>query len=144
VTADSFGNDAQVWQLTGTGLVVSDDGVLRFALPVFEQHFGAQAIRSGIIPAEAAAAPEAFPRWRCAVAFALSASEPHEAEWYMLPMARINPAAVSWVLGEIANGAEAATQHGSGSRSPQPGTTWTRGSGDPLVEGRRLRKPFRR
>ena len=44
VTSASFGNEAQVWQLTDTGLVVNDDGALRFALPLFEQHFGAQAL----------------------------------------------------------------------------------------------------
>jgi hypothetical protein len=62
VTAASFGNEAQIWQLTGTGLVVSDDGTLRFALPLFEQHFGAHALTSGIVTLEEAAAPEAFPR----------------------------------------------------------------------------------
>ncbi len=49
VTASSFGNEAQIWQLTDTGLVVNEDGALRFALPVFEQHFGAHALKRGIV-----------------------------------------------------------------------------------------------
>lgn len=102
VTAISFGNEAQVWQLTDTGLVVSDDGTLRFALPLFEQHFGAQALNRGIVQIESAAVPEAFPRWRYAVAFAVSTGDLRQAEDHMLRMARINPAAVSWVLDEIA------------------------------------------
>ena len=74
MTAASFGNEAQIWQLTDTGLVVNDDGALRFALPVFEQHFGAHALKRGIVALEEAAPPEAFPRWRYAIAFALSTS----------------------------------------------------------------------
>ena len=73
--------------LTDTGLVVNDDGALCFALPVFEQHFGAHALKRGIVTLEEAAAPEAFPRWRYAIAFALSTSPPGQAEQYMLPLA---------------------------------------------------------
>ena len=102
VTAESFGNEAQIWQLTDTGLVVNDDGSLRFALPLFEQHFGAHALSHGIVTMEEAAGPDAFPRWRYAVAFALSTSPPEQAEQYMLPLARTNPAVVSWTLNELA------------------------------------------
>jgi hypothetical protein len=143
VTAASFGNEAQVWQLTDTGLVVSDGGVLRFALPVFEQHFGAQALRSGIVGPEAAAGPESFPRWRYAVAFALADGEPDQAEQYTLPIARTNPAAVSWVLGEIAEGARPAGRSASEGRPrpPQPRGTGPASPGDPAItEGLWLRE----
>ena len=50
VRAGSFGTEAEIWQLTDTGLVVEDDGMLSFALPVFEQHFGAQALTGDIVP----------------------------------------------------------------------------------------------
>lgn len=109
VPASSFGNEAQIWQLTDTGLVVNDDGALHFALPVFEQHFGARALKRGIVALEEAAAPEAFPRWRYAVAFALSTSEPGQAEQYMLPLARTNPAVVSWTLNELADNTTASS-----------------------------------
>ena len=56
--AGSFGSEAEVWQLTDTGLVVEDEGMLSFALPVFEQHFGAQALTGGIVRFEAVASPE--------------------------------------------------------------------------------------
>jgi hypothetical protein len=56
VTPASFGSEARVWQVTGTGLAVSDGSSLRFVLPLFEQHFGAQAINSGLVTPETAAA----------------------------------------------------------------------------------------
>lgn len=121
MTTASFGNEARIWQLTDTGLVVSDDGTLRFALPLFEQHFGAHALTSGIIALEEAAAPEAFPRWRYAVAFALSASQPGQAEQYMLRLARTNPAVVSWALNELAATGHAAVPESlHASVSPPP------------------------
>lgn len=142
VTAASFGNEAQIWQLTDTGLVVSDDGTLRFALPLFEQHFGAHALTSGIIALEEAAAPEAFPRWRYAVAFALSASQPGQAEQYMLRLARTNPAVVSWALTELAETDHAAAPDPlHASVSPLPAVTPSGHPGDPAIaEGQRLRE----
>ena len=142
VTAASFGNEAQIWRLTDTGLVVRDDGSLRFALPLFEQHFGAHALTSGIIALEDAAAPEAFPRWRYAVAFALSASQPGQAERYMLRLARTNPAVVSWALNELAEtGHAAAPESVHASVSPLPTATPSGYPGDPAIaEGQRLRE----
>jgi hypothetical protein len=102
VTAESFGNESQIWQLTDTGLVVNDEGMLSFALPVFEQHFGSQVIKSGMVRLEAAAGAASFPGWRYAIAFTISTSEPRLAEEFMVRLARINPAAASWVLDEIA------------------------------------------
>jgi hypothetical protein len=101
VTAASFGSPPMVWKLTDTGLIVSDDGKLSFALPVFEQHFGAQAIQNGLAEPEVAAATEAFPRWRYALASAIATSEVVQAETYALRVARVNPAALSWILDEI-------------------------------------------
>jgi hypothetical protein len=118
VRAGSFGSEAEVWQLTDTGLVVEDDGMLSFALPVFEQHFGAQALTGDIVRFEAVASPDMFPRWRYAVAFAVSTSEPRQADEYMLRLARTNPAAVSWTLDEIAAGENAHEQSGRTGASP--------------------------
>lgn len=107
VRADSFGNEAQIWELTDTGLVVNDDGILNFALPVFEQHFGAQAITGDIVRLETAAGSDMFPRWRYAVAFAVSTNEPGQAEDYTRRLATANPGAASWILDEIAAGEKA-------------------------------------
>jgi hypothetical protein len=143
VIAASFGNEAQIWQLTDTGLVVNDDGALRFALPLFEQHFGAHALKRGIVALEDAAAPEAFPRWRYAVAFALSTSQPGQAEQYMLPLARTNPAVVSWMLNELADNGytTAASEPVRATHSSRPAVT---GTGEPcnpaIMEGQRLRE----
>jgi hypothetical protein len=143
VTAASFGTEAQIWMLTDTGLVVNDDGALRFALPLFEQHFGAHALTRGIATMEEAAAPEAFPRWRYAIAFALSTSPPGQAEQYMLPLAGTNPAVVSWTLNELAGDdhATADSEPVRTSRSPQPTVTGTGERSDPAItEGQRLRE----
>lgn len=97
----SFGDESEVWQLTDTGLIINDYGVLKFTLPVFEQHFGSQAIKSNIAQLEAVASAASFPRWRYAIAFAVSTSEPYLAEELMTRLAQTNPAAFSWVLSEL-------------------------------------------
>jgi hypothetical protein len=141
VTAASFGNEAQIWQLTDTGLVVSEDGALRFALPLLEQHFGAQALRCGVMPLENAAAAKAFPRWRYAVAFAVRTSHLQQAEQYMLTMARTNPAALSWTLEELADDDRAAAASATAPFSREPDLTGPREHGDDAVSaGRRLRE----
>ncbi|MEV0750374.1 hypothetical protein AB0I75_35110 [Streptomyces sp. NPDC050273] len=61
VHASSFAPQHLVWELEKTGLVVHDGGLLRFALPLFEQHFAAQALREGHTPVESAAAPQSSP-----------------------------------------------------------------------------------
>ena len=143
MTSASFGNEAQVWQLTDTGLVVNDDGALRFALPLFEQHFGAQALTCGIVTMEEAAAPEAFPRWRYAIAFALATSQPGQAEQFMLHLARANPAVVSWTLNElfVHDSASATSELERASQSPQSAAAGTWQCGEPAIaEGQRLRE----
>jgi len=104
VRAASFGTEPRVRQLTATDLVVNDRGFLTFALPLFEQHFGARALAAGIVTLESAASPAAFPRWRYALAFAVSTSEDPVQEQLMIQLARVNPAAALWVLGELAPG----------------------------------------
>jgi len=137
VTAESFGNDATVLQLTRTGLAVSDDAGLRFALPVFEQHFGANALISGNVSMQEAAAPESFPRWRYAIAFALS-THPERAEEWMLLLARTNPAVVSWTLNELTAGGTGTAPAASSQGVAASGAAE---AGDQaLAQGRRLRE----
>ncbi|ACU72777.1 hypothetical protein Caci_3889 [Catenulispora acidiphila DSM 44928] len=102
VPAEAIGNESEVWQLTDTRLVVEHDGVLSFALPAFEQYFGAHAITSGTFDIESAASRASFPFWRYAIAFAI-ATRPDSAqrEQLLCRVARTNPAALSWVLNEI-------------------------------------------
>jgi hypothetical protein len=101
VDAASFASAPRIRQLATTDLVVSEDGVVTFALPLFEQHFGAQAIASGIVTLESAASPSTFPRWRYALAFAVATSQAPTQEQLMVRLARINPAAALWILGEV-------------------------------------------
>ncbi|MFF3467624.1 hypothetical protein [Streptomyces sp. NPDC002619] len=101
VKASSFGREHEIWELEETGLVVRADDRLRFALPLFEQHFAAQALQDQTARLEDAAGPERFPRWRYAIAFAVDTAAADVAEELMLRLARTNPAAASWVLDEI-------------------------------------------
>ncbi|MFJ7209290.1 hypothetical protein ACIQWR_37870 [Streptomyces sp. NPDC098789] len=101
VRASSFGREHEIWELEETGLVVRDDDRLRFALPLFEQHFAAQALQDQTARLEDAAGPELFPRWRYAIAFAVDTATADAAENLMIRLARTNPAAASWVLNEI-------------------------------------------
>ncbi|OII69870.1 hypothetical protein [Streptomyces sp. CC77] len=102
VRATDFARTHVIWELEETGLVVHDDGQLRFALPLFEQHFAAQALQDEEALIETAAGSELFPRWRYAIAFAVASVAQEQAEGFLLRLARTNPAAASWVLEETA------------------------------------------
>ncbi|WP_416959513.1 hypothetical protein [Streptomyces sp. Agncl-13] len=102
VRAAALGNQANVWQLTDTGLVVERDGRLSFALPVFEQHFGAQAIATEAFGIEQAADRYSFPAWRYAIASAIATSSRESGrETLLCRLAQANPAALSWAINEI-------------------------------------------
>ncbi|MFF4453824.1 hypothetical protein [Streptomyces goshikiensis] len=102
VRAGALGNQADVWQLTDTGLVVERDGRLSFALPVFEQHFGAQAIATEAFAIELAAGRSSFPVWRYAIASAIATSSRESGrEMLLCRLAQANPAALSWAINEI-------------------------------------------
>ncbi|ACU72757.1 hypothetical protein Caci_3863 [Catenulispora acidiphila DSM 44928] len=78
------------------------DGSLSFALPVFEQHFGAPAISSGTFEIEAAASRDSFPSWRYSIASAVATCpDSAEREQPLCRVACTNPAALSWILDEI-------------------------------------------
>ncbi|WP_125592175.1 hypothetical protein [Amycolatopsis balhimycina] len=102
-TAALFRPLPRLRRLVATDLVVLDQGELSFALAVFEQYFAAEAIISGEVRVEAVAAAGSFPRWRYAIAFAVSSSTPPEQEALLLKMAKVNPSAVFWILDEIVN-----------------------------------------
>lgn len=139
VKASSFGRDNEVWELEETGLVVRDDGRLRFALPLFEQHFAAQALQDGITHLEEAASPENFPRWRYAVAFAIDTAAADKAVEFMSRLVRANPAAASWVLDEISTSGKQASQAGmhpdSGEESALAAGRWLRDAMQAWTDG---------
>jgi hypothetical protein len=128
VTADSFARWHVIWELEETGLVVHDGGLLRFALPLFEQHFAAQALQDGHTSIEAAASPHRFPRWRYAIVFAVNSATDKVADDLMLRMARTNPAAASWVLEETKLQSQVVHLHSPPSRAGA-------GSGPPAGNG---------
>ncbi|MGW3352160.1 hypothetical protein ACWDA3_53455 [Nonomuraea rubra] len=93
--------EPQIQALMNTGLIVNDADGLRFALPIFEQYFGAQALKLGIVELERAGDAESFPSWRYAIAFVLSTLDIGEFHPWMLRLAGTNPAAASWIIDEI-------------------------------------------
>ncbi|MFD9622119.1 helix-turn-helix domain-containing protein [Streptomyces virginiae] len=101
VKASSFGREHDLWELEETGLVVREGDRMWFALPLFEQHFAAQALQDGVARLEEAAGPESFPRWRYAFAFAVDTAGADAGAGLMLRLVRANPAAASWVLDEL-------------------------------------------
>ncbi|WP_204000794.1 hypothetical protein [Virgisporangium aurantiacum] len=155
VTATSFGPLPLVRRLTTTGLVVGDGTELTFALPVFEQYFGSEALRMGLADVETIAAASSFPRWRYALAFAVSTAIDQDQERLVGGLARVNPAAAFWVLDEIADGSADRTHDGPsdeaiaaliGSRDPTGELTdepdlairagqWLRGAEQALLTG---------
>jgi hypothetical protein len=104
VSAARFGTESRVRRLAATDLVVNDRGILTFALPLVERHFGAQAIASGVVTLESAASPATFPRWRYALAFAVATSEATAQERLLIRLAHLNPAVAMWVVGEVEPG----------------------------------------
>jgi hypothetical protein len=112
VTGASFGSLPLVRRLTATGLVVGDHTELTFALPVFEQYFGSEALRMGLADLETIAAAGSFPRWRYALAFAVSTAIDQAQERLFAGLARVNPAAAFWVLDEIADASADRTHDG--------------------------------
>ncbi|MGH3983204.1 MAG: hypothetical protein ACRDST_11090 [Pseudonocardiaceae bacterium] len=111
-TAALFHPLPRVRRLISTDLVVPDNGTLTFALPVFEQYFGSEAIRSGLVSLEAVAVAGSFPRWRYALAFAVSRASAPDQETLLIELAKVNPAAAFWVLDEIAETAAHETHDG--------------------------------
>ncbi|WNV82895.1 hypothetical protein [Umezawaea sp. Da 62-37] len=103
VTAASFGSLPQLRLLTGTDLVVEDRGELTFALPVFEQYFGSEALKRGLTRLDTVATATTFPRWRYAIAFAVSTAITKAQEALLTALAQLNPGAAFWVLDEIAD-----------------------------------------
>ncbi|WP_327039999.1 hypothetical protein OG400_18835 [Micromonospora ureilytica] len=112
VTGASFGSLPLVRRLTATGLVVGDHTELTFALPVFEQYFGSEALRMGLADLETTAAASSFPRWRYALAFAVSTATGQDQERLFAGLATVNPAAAFWILDEIADASAGRTHDG--------------------------------
>ena len=146
VPPSQFGSHPDIWQVTDSGLVSQDRaGSLSFVLPVFEQHFGAEALRENAVPVEKVAA-SAFPRWRYAIAFAVGASHRDDAERLMERLVRANPGAASWILGELraeaADITPATLARQAAEPSPATGITpavalgrWLRGAQDAWLDG---------
>jgi len=89
-------------RLTADGL----DGAVRFALPIFQHWFAAQAILSGIVPAAAALADRrSFSRWRWAAAVAaLGAADVAALDELVATWVSQNPGAAAWILQEAFGG----------------------------------------
>ncbi|MFD5858768.1 NACHT domain-containing protein [Streptomyces chartreusis] len=141
VQAASFARQNVIWELEQTGIVVHDGGLLRFALPLFEQHFAAQALQDEVTLIETAAGSDHFPRWRYAIAFAVATATREDAEAFLLRLARTNPAAASWVLEETAQPRHGAHPAPASANGPAAGArSWDDGPEPALALGGWLRE----
>lgn len=85
--------------LRSTRLVEFSGLRVRFALPIFEQWFAAQAVLSGKVPAsEFTSDLRGFARWRYVLAVAISSGTHETISPVLGELARWNPGAAAWIL----------------------------------------------
>ncbi len=109
-TINTYNSLPRLRRLLATDLVVRDENTVAFALPVLEQYFGSEAIKSGLVNLEHAAAATSFPRWRYALTFAMASTATQVQETLLLKLARINPAAAFWIVDELTD-TDATSEH---------------------------------
>jgi hypothetical protein len=94
-----FGVEPDIQRLLATRLVVRRGRTLVFTLPVIEQYFGAQALLTGTVKAEAAwASLESFDRWRDAVVLAVGSGSWEQVSALLTDLAGRYPGAAAWVV----------------------------------------------
>lgn len=98
-TAD-IGGPAREAQLLDTGLVAREGGpVLRFALPILEQYFGAHAILEGLVSIESITESlEAFEKWRYAFVVALGVGSWSQSSALLEALGARHPAVAAWAV----------------------------------------------
>lgn len=87
--------------LTSSRLVIFEGARCRFALPVFEQWFAAQALLAGLVHLdEITANLLSFAKWRYVLAACLSSGTRESTDPIMMRIAAWNPGAIGWLVKE--------------------------------------------
>ena len=101
IQANEVGDPDALRDLASAGLVVMDDGLVEFPLPILQQWFSAHALGEGLVsPSVIARSGAMLDRWRYALVVAAGLFDHDRATDLLAPLARKHPGFVSQIVGE--------------------------------------------
>lgn len=101
IQANEVGDPDALKDLASAGLVVMDDGLVGFPLPILQQWFSAHALGEGLVSlSEIARSGPMLDRWRYALVIAAGLFDHDRATDLLAPLARKHPGFVSQIVGE--------------------------------------------
>ena len=101
IQANEVGDPDALKDLASAGLVVMDDGLVGFPLPILQQWFSAHALGEGLVsPSEIARSGAMLDQWRYALVVAAGLFDHDRATDLLAPLARKHPGFVSQIVGE--------------------------------------------
>ena len=101
IQANEVGDPDSLKDLASAGLVVMDDGLVKFPLPILQQWFSAHALVKGVVSlSEIARSGAMLDRWRYALVIAAGLFDHDRATDLLAPLARKHPGFVSQIVGE--------------------------------------------
>ena len=101
IQTNEVGDPDALQDLASAGLVVMDDGLVEFPLPILQQWFSAHALGEGLVSlSEIARSGAMLDRWRYALVIAAGLFDHDTATDLLAPLAREHPGFVSQIVGE--------------------------------------------
>ena len=101
IQANEVGNPDALEDLASAGLVVMDDGLVEFPLPILQQWFSAHALGERLVSlSDIARSGAMLDRWRYALVIAAGLFDHDRATDLLAPLAREHPGFVSQIVGE--------------------------------------------
>lgn len=101
IRANEVGDPDELKDLASVGLVVMNDGLVEFPLPILQQWFSAHALGDGLVSlSEIARSGATLDRWRYALVIAAGLFDHDRATDLLAPLARKHPGFVSQIVGE--------------------------------------------
>lgn len=101
IRANEVGDPDELKDLASVGLVVMNDGLVEFPLPILLQWFSAHALGDGIVSlSEIARSGPILDRWRYSLVIAAGLFDHARATDLLAPLAREHPGFVSQIVGE--------------------------------------------
>ena len=101
IQANEVGDPDALKDLASAGLVVMDDGLVEFPLPILQQWFSAHALGEGLVSlSDIACSGAMLDRWRYALVIAAGLFDHDRATDLLAPLAREHPGFVSQIVGE--------------------------------------------
>ena len=101
IQVTEVGDPDALKDLASAGLVVMDDGLVEFPLPILQQWFSAHALGEGLVSlSEVARSGATLDRWRYALVVAAGLFDHDRVTDLLAPLARKHPGFVSQIVGE--------------------------------------------